>query len=127
LLTQSRRSARAERGDGKIGAIIAVLVVALAIHVGMKFIPFKVQVAEFEQKVEEKFTELAGNVIGEEDFMDAVLARAEEMQVPISEDNVQLELVGSTWKLAIDYEVVLGMVWGDWVQQVDLRLERGKF
>jgi hypothetical protein len=49
------------------------------------------------------------------------------MQVPISEDNVQLELVGSTWKLATDYEVVLGMVWGDWVQQVDLRLERGKF
>lgn len=119
--------ARNERGEGKIGAIIALLVVILVIHVGMKYIPFKVQTAEFEKDVETRLERLAGNLIDEEAFIEGILKDAGETEVPLSYDDLKIELVGNSWRFETRYEIVLEMIWGDWVQEVEIVRERPRF
>lgn len=127
MIAKTRRVLRGQRGDGKIGAVIAILVVALVIHVGVKFIPFRVQAAEFEKAVERRLERLAGNLTSEEEFLEGVRTDAEQMEIPLKEENLTIELVGATYKVKASYEVVLGMIWGDWVQSVDVERERPKF
>ena len=127
MIAKTRRVLRGQRGDGKIGAVIAILVVALVIHVGVKFIPFRVQTAEFEKAVERRLERLAGNLTTEEEFLEGVRTDAEQMEVPLAEENLTIELVGATYKVKASYEVVLGMIWGDWEQRVEIERERPKF
>ena len=43
-----------ERGEGRIGLIIALIVVAVAVYVGLKIIPLKVALFSFSDKIEQK-------------------------------------------------------------------------
>jgi len=121
-----RRGPRAQHGEGKVGAIIAVLVVALVIHVGIKFIPFKIQTAEFEGHVEEELLSLAANLKGQDDVILAILAKADSLEIGLREDQLHLELKGMTWEFKTAYEVTLKMIWGDWVQAVEVERSRTK-
>ena len=127
MIAATRRALRGERGEGKIGAIIALLVVILVIHVGMQFIPFKIKVAEFEKAVETRLERLAGNLTNEEEFRDGIVKDAAEQEIPIGYDDIKVELVGSTWRFETRYTIVLGMIWGDWPQEVEIVRERPKF
>ena len=113
-----------ERGEGKIGAIIALLVVVLAIHVGVKIIPHKVHTAEFEKSIEDDLLDLAANMKLPDAFMLSVLEKAKAMEIPVREDMIKLELVGATWEFETKYEVPLKMIWGDWVQTVEINRSR---
>ena len=42
-----------ERGEGRIGFVIALLVVAVAVYLGIKIIPVKVKLYTFSDKVEQ--------------------------------------------------------------------------
>jgi len=126
MISKTRAVLRGERGEGKIGAIIAVLVVALVIHVGIKFIPFKVLTAEFEKAIEDDLLDLAANIKKEDDFLLSVLDKAKELEIPVREDMMKLELRGATWQFQTKYEVTLEMIWGDWVQEVEIERARTK-
>lgn len=120
------KSEKSERGEGKIGAIIALLVVALMVHVSWEFIPFKIKTAEFEKHIEDDLLDLAANLKKDEEFLMSVAEKAKEMQLEVREEHLKLELVGATWKFQTEYEVTLKMIWGDWVQSVSIERERTK-
>jgi hypothetical protein len=46
--------AHRERGQGKIGAVIALLIAAFAFYVGFKLVPVKVKLFNFSDRVEQK-------------------------------------------------------------------------
>lgn len=43
-----------ERGEGKIGLIIAILLVAVCVYVGIKIIPLKIALFTYSDKIEQK-------------------------------------------------------------------------
>jgi len=43
-----------ERGEGRIGLIIALLIVAVSIYLGIKLIPVKIALFSFADKIEQK-------------------------------------------------------------------------
>lgn len=43
-----------ERGEGRIGLIVALLVAAVAVYLGIKIIPLKIKLFEFSDKIEQK-------------------------------------------------------------------------
>jgi hypothetical protein len=118
--------AHGERGEGKIGAVIALLVVALMVHLGMEFIPYKIQTNEFEHEIEEGLKELAANLKKQDDFLLEIVEYAELHEIAVREDEIFLELSGQTWTFKTEYDVTLGMVWGDWVQHVEIERKRDK-
>ncbi len=126
MMNVRRRAKCAQRGEGKVGAIIALLVVALVIHLGIKFIPFKIQTAEFEGHIEEELLSLAANLKKQDDVILAVLARAEALELELREDDIHLKLKGATWHFQTQYEVTLKMIWGDWVLPVEIERSRTK-
>jgi hypothetical protein len=48
------RKCHRERGEGRIGLIVAVLLAAVAIYLGLKIIPLKIALFEFSDKIEQK-------------------------------------------------------------------------
>ena len=126
MMDMKRRGPCGQRGEGKVGAIIALLVVVLVIHVGMKFIPFKVQTAEFEGHIEEELLSLAANLRKPDDFILSVVEKASALELDLREDHLDLKLNGMTWEFKTQYEVTLKMIWGDWVQTVEIKRSRTK-
>ena len=54
------RSRRHEsRGNGKIQAVIALIVVGLAVHSGMQYIPFKIKTAELRGFIQDSLSRQA--------------------------------------------------------------------
>src|SRR5436309_15882636 len=43
-----------ERGEGRIGLVIALIIVAVAVYLGIKLIPIKVALFSFSDKIEQK-------------------------------------------------------------------------
>lgn len=127
MTATTRAFLRNERGEGKIGLIIAILVVGLAVHVGMKIIPHKIETSEFQQTIEDSLLNLAANVMNEESFLVAVTEKAEELEIPVREDTIQLNLSGDLWTFRTEYDVSLKMIWGDWVQHVEIERQQLKF
>lgn len=126
MISKTRSFLRGQRGEGKIGAIIALVVVALAIHVAWEFIPYKIQTAEFESAVEESMMGLAANLKKEDEFLLQILEKSDELKLGLREDQLHLEKVGDTFKFKTEYDVILKMVWGDWVQHIEIKRERAR-
>lgn len=126
MMIETRAERRGQRGEGKIGAIIALLLVALVVHVGMKIIPHKVQTGEFEKHIENQLLNLAANLQGADEFLLSIVDKATALELPVREDTIELKLVGATWQFHVEYDINLKMIWGDWNQTVDIRRQRTK-
>jgi hypothetical protein len=48
------RKSHRERGEGRIGLIVALLIAGVAIFLGLRIIPLKIKLFEFSDKIEQK-------------------------------------------------------------------------
>lgn len=115
-----------QEGDGKLGAVVAVVVLVLAIHVGLKYIPARISAAEFTDYVEDQLAERAANIISDEEFFELVTAKAAELGLDVGEEDIELESQTGRVAVKIQYEQVLGMLWGDWTLNQEVDLDRPK-
>ncbi|HVR38754.1 MAG TPA: hypothetical protein VMU84_06635 [Thermoanaerobaculia bacterium] len=97
------RRNRRERGEGQFGCVIGLLLLLIAIFVAYKMIPVKVKAAEMRQTVVDE-AKSAGlhndNVIRK-----SILAKAEELDLPITTDDVEIVRKNSNIKVDVSYVV----------------------
>lgn len=94
-----------ERGSGNLGCLLWVVVVIVLVLVGAKAIPVKMRSSQFYDHMEEiaKFASRSPADALEKQL----LAKAAELKLPITKDNIKVERVGDSIRMSADYVVPL--------------------
>jgi hypothetical protein len=94
---------RGERGEGKIGLLIAVALVAIGIFLGVKIIPVRVAAYEFRDFVEEE-CRFAAVRKSDGEVRERILQKAEELRIPLDPKKLKLQRHGGEMIITADYE-----------------------
>lgn len=110
--TRKIRGGWGGRADGKakIGSLVALLVVVGGVYMGMKFIPVRAAAYAFDDEVREQvvFAGARRRKIGNEEIMRNLMAKADELGLPIRRGNVRITRrtnrirIQAAWKSPIE-------------------------
>ena len=117
-----------QRGGGRIGAIIGLLLVVTAIYLAVKWIPVRTQRAEFTEYMEQVTRRFAINEINEQQMIESVLDYAGKEKIPLKEEDVTSSVSDQKVSLRVKYDYPIKLVFGKtWVQHADLYAETKRF
>ena len=91
------------RGEGKLGCVIWLLVLAAFVMIALKIIPIKLASAQLYDFMEEQAM-FAGRR-KPADLKKAILHRAKELELPVNEKNVKVERLGGRIRIRASYTV----------------------
>jgi len=79
---------RHERGEGRLGTLFGIVVVAVFIYLGVKIVPLLINVYEFRDSIEEQARFAALPRHDEDVVKHAILQKAVELQLPVGAKDV---------------------------------------
>lgn len=97
------RFSRRERGESNFGCLFGVIVLAIAVFIAWKMIPVKVKAAELRQTVIDEAK--AAGTHTDERIRAAILAKANENHLPVTDDNIKIKRAQS--EITVDVEYVM--------------------
>jgi|SRR5947209_4426584 len=97
------RLIRRERGEGQLGCIVGLIILALAIFVAWKMIPVKVKAAELRQVVEDEAK--SAGTHNDDRIRAAILAKAKDDKLPVSDDDIKVVREHSEIDIDVNYIV----------------------
>ncbi len=95
------RLRRRERGEGQLGCIVGLILLAIAIFVAWKMIPIKVRAAELRQTVIDEAKAAGTHDDGR--IRDVILNKAREDKLPVTADNIHITRANSEITVDVDY------------------------
>ncbi len=98
-----RRRKRSERGEGQMGCLFGLALMAIGIFIAFKMVPVKVRAAELRQEVVDQAK--AGGMRGDDRIMAAILRKAEEEDLPVTQDNVVIHRTANQISVDVSYVV----------------------
>ena len=98
-----RRRKRSERGEGQMGCLFGLALMALGIYIAWKMVPVKVRAAEMRQEVVDQAK--AGGMRSDDRIMAALLRKAEDDNLPITKDDIKIHRTANTISVDVDYVV----------------------
>jgi len=92
-----------ERGEGRLGLLITLVVVGAAIFLGVKIIPVRITAYEFRDVLRE---ECRYGAVRDEDstVVKRILDRAEELEVPLDKKNLSVKRTSKEMVISARYE-----------------------
>jgi hypothetical protein len=99
---------KTERGEGRIGLIIALLIVAVAIYLGVKLIPVKIALYSFSDKIEQKIQRASWRSFEQarNETLAFVKQQAAYTGYPIDKFKVSMPPpVGNEMKVIVDWQI----------------------
>ena len=97
------RRNRRQRGEGQFGCVVGVLLLLVGIFIAYKMIPVKVKAAEVRQVVVDEAK--SAGTHGDDRIMAAILRKAQDVRLPITEDNVQIDRRRTDITVDVQYTV----------------------
>jgi hypothetical protein len=96
---------RASRGAANIGCVIWLAIVALLAYAGYKIIPVKIEEATFSDFLEEESS--FGSIKSQQQIEAEILAKAREMKLPITKDNLTIKKTKELISVEVNYVLVI--------------------
>lgn len=119
---------RDQRGEGKIGLILVVLVLVSVGYLAIKWVPVRTQNAEFVEFVERAGQRFSIGELNEETLVAAILEYATREHIPVTEPNVNIDARQDKVIISVKYHVDIPLVGGKtWTQNYDIRTETPRF
>ena len=108
------------RGEGRLGCILWVAALAIAVFIAAKAVPVKLTDVEFADFIEEQ-AQFSARATGET-IRNRVLKRAKELEIPLDKKNLQVSKSPKRVRIQATYTVRLdfGFYEYDWVFNHDL-------
>ncbi|MDX1390029.1 MAG: hypothetical protein R3344_12610 [Acidobacteriota bacterium] len=92
-----------QSGEGRIGALIALAVVGIAIFLGVKIIPVRVAAYEFRDFVEQECRYAAVRK-HDDQVRQRIIDKAEELRIPLDPKRLKLERTRSEMIISASFE-----------------------
>lgn len=97
------RRKRSEAGEGQGGCIVGLIVFLAVIFIAWKIVPVKVKAAELRGVVVDE-SKSAGTH-NDARILKAILAKAEELELPVEKDDVSIRRRANDIEVKVDYVV----------------------
>lgn len=97
-----RRNER-ERGEGNFGCLVGVILLLAAIFVAYKMIPVKIKAAELREVVTDEAK--SAGTHNDERIKAAILAKAKENDLPVTDENINIQRGQDTISVEVNYVV----------------------
>jgi hypothetical protein len=94
----------AERGEGNMGCILWTLAFGLVVLIAWKAIPVKIASAELYDYMDELARSAGVNTTADE-VAKAILARAQQLNLPLDKEHVKVERIGDRIRMSAEYTV----------------------
>lgn len=98
-----RRRNQREAGEGQGGCLFGLVLLALALFIAWKMIPIKVRNAELRGTIVDEAK--AAGTHDDKRIMAAILAKAEEEKLPVTEDDVHISRGSTDITVDVEYTV----------------------
>lgn len=95
---------RSERGEGGLGTLIGLCILAVTIYLGYKVVPVMINAYAFRDYVEQE-TRFAALRKKDEEVLKRVLKKAEELELPITSKNINVNRTSSRFDITVKYTI----------------------
>lgn len=111
---------RGERGEGRIGFLIALAVLGAAIFVGVKVIPVRIAAYEFRDFIREQCRFAAVNR-DDKDIRNKIVVKAKELEIPLDKKNLRLDRTPSEMIITARYQLPIDLKVTTYVYEFDVK------
>lgn len=98
-----RRRQHRESGEGQFGCLVGIVLLLAACLVAYKMIPVKVKAAELRDTIIDEAK--SGGQRNDKQITDAILREAETLELPLSEENIDIERKAGQIRVTVDYTI----------------------
>ncbi|MGE5236213.1 MAG: hypothetical protein ACM3O7_07690 [Acidobacteriota bacterium] len=114
-----------ERGEGNLGCIVGVIILAIVVVLAVKIVPTRIAVAELQDFCE-KEAEQAFHYNDEKIAYD-VLTEAENKHLPVTKENIKVYRNQAEVFVEVHYTVKLDLIVTDYLWKVEHNVSRPLF
>ena len=97
------RVRRGERGEGRLGCLVGLIFLAIAVFIAWKVIPIKVRAAELRQVVVDEAK--AAGTHNNDQIKGAIMMKVHDTGLPVTEDDVKITRANSQITVDVEYDV----------------------
>jgi hypothetical protein len=112
------RNRSGERGDGRIGFILALALLGSGIFVAVKVIPVRVNAYEFRDFIQEE-CRFAATRNKDEDIYKRIVEKAKELRLPLDKKNLHMERTMHEMVISAKYEQTIDLKVTKYVYKFD--------
>jgi len=112
------RQRDAERGDGRIGFLIALALLGIGIFVGVKIIPVRVNAYEFRDFIQEE-CRFAATRSRDEEIFKRVFDKAQDLRLPLEKKNLHMKRTTHEMIISAKYEQTIDLKVTKYVYKFD--------
>ena len=98
-----RRRNRRESGEGQFGCLVGLVLLVVAVFIAFKVIPIKANMADLRQVCIDEGKSAGQH--GDDTIRKRILEKAEEVHLPVTDDNIQIARAQNTITIDVDYTV----------------------
>jgi len=98
----------AERGDGRIGFMIALALLGVGIFVGVKIIPVRVNAYEFRDFIQEE-CRFAATRNKDAEIFKRVFDKAQDLRLPVTKKDIRLQRTTHEMIISAKYEQTIDL------------------
>lgn len=108
----SKRRSRsdAQRGDGRLKAIVYTVVVVFGFYAAYKLIPPYMAEYQLSDKMQEEARFAVVNRHGEEQIRETIFKEAQDLEIPITREEIKVAASASVVKISVDYTVPVDLM-----------------
>lgn len=94
---------RNQRGEGKLGCVMGLLILAAAVFVAYKVIPVRVRATEFRDAVHDNAR--SAGTMSQDAIRSALAYKAVQLKLPIKEQDIQIQRTSDSVSVKVEYTV----------------------
>jgi hypothetical protein len=114
-----------QKGEGRLGCVVGLLLLVVALFVAYKLIPVKMQATSMREAVQNASRSASGK--GMDTVKKEVLARAKELNVPLSEKDVVITRRADFIRVEVQYDVMIDFPGYKWKKHYSFDAENPVF
>lgn len=116
--------ARWERGAGKLGTIVGLIILVVAIVFAVKYFPARVKVFQLKDTAEQAARHLGtAQIRTAEEAIKLILDEAKDLEIKITEKNVTVTEGNRSFYIELKYTYPVDFIVYTWNWQIDQKVE----
>ncbi len=97
-----------ERGEGRLGLLMAVAIVGIGAFLGVKIIPVRINAYEFRDFVEQQ-CRTAALSHDDKKIAKSIMEKADDLELPLQRKNLSLKRTGSEMIIKANFEMPIDL------------------
>jgi len=105
-----QRRLRAQRGEGRLKAILVIAIIAFVIYAAVKILPPYIAEYQLADKMTEQARFGVVNRYTEEQIRAAVFKEAQDLDIPITKEDIKVLASPSMVRISVDYTIPVDLI-----------------